>query len=80
MGVSFDSPEDNTKFAQKFDFNFPLVCDTEKSLGVAYGACDDASAGAAKRIGVVIDPEGKIKEYSPKVDAKAYPEQVLARL
>jgi len=78
--VSFDSEEDNKKFAEKFDFNFPLVCDTEKSVGVAYGACDDTSAGAAKRIGVVIDPEGKIKEYSPKVDAAAYPDQVLSRL
>ena len=49
-------------------------------MGVAYGACDDASARTAKRIGVVIDPEGNIKEYSAKVDPTQYPEQVLARL
>ena len=49
-------------------------------MGVAYGACDDASARTAKRIGVVIDPDGNIKEYSAKVHPAEYPEQVLSRL
>jgi len=78
--VSFDKPDENKAFADKHDFNFPLVCDTDKSVGVAYGACDDPSARSAKRIGVVIDPEGNIKEYSAKVDPAQYPEQVLSRL
>lgn len=78
--MSFDKAEDNKAFAEKFDFNFPLLCDIEKSVGVAYGACDDPSARSAKRVGVVIDPEGNVKEYLSKVDAAAYPEQVLKRI
>ena len=31
-------------------------------MGLAYGAADDASARSAKRIGVVIGPDGKVKE------------------
>ena len=46
-------------------------------MGVAYGAADDASARSAKRIGVVIGPDGKVKHYFPKVDARAFPEEAL---
>jgi peroxiredoxin Q/BCP len=37
LGASFDSQEANAKFAKKFDFNFPLLCDTNRELGMAYG-------------------------------------------
>jgi len=81
FGVSFDSPEANTKFSQKFNFNFPLLCDTDRKMGVAYGAAESAEAkGGAKRIGVIIDPQGKVKEYFPKVDAKAFPQEALKKL
>ena len=47
-------------------------------MGLAYGAADDASASSAKRIGVVIGPDGKVKHYFPKVDARGFPEEALA--
>ena len=37
LGASFDSVEKNAKFAQKFEFNFPLLCDVDRKIGVAYG-------------------------------------------
>ena len=79
-GVSFDTAEENKAFAEKFSFNFPLLCDTDRSMGIAYGAADDASSGFAKRIGVIIGPDGLIMEYSPKVSPQTYPKEVLARL
>jgi peroxiredoxin Q/BCP len=78
--VSFDTAAENKAFSDKFDFNYPLLCDTDRSMGVAYGAADDTSASHARRVGVVIDPEGKVKEYLPKVDASSYPRDVLARI
>jgi hypothetical protein len=27
LGIRFDSVEDNRKFAEKYQFNFPLLCD-----------------------------------------------------
>jgi thioredoxin-dependent peroxiredoxin len=78
--VSFDTPEENKAFGVKFNFNFPLLCDTDRRLGVAYGAADDDKASNARRVGVVIDPEGKVKEYLPKVDAASYPSDVLKRI
>ena len=80
LGVSFDTVEENKAFAEKFSFNFPLLCDTDRSMGLAYGACDDASASNAQRVGVVIDPHGIIQEYDAKVDPKIYPAQVCDQL
>jgi thioredoxin-dependent peroxiredoxin len=78
--VSFDTPEENKAFADKHRFNFPLVCDTTRQIGMAYGATDTLHAGNAKRIGVVVGPDGRVKEWLPKVDARAYPREVLARI
>lgn len=75
--MSFDTQAENAAFVKKFGFNFPLLCDTDRKVGVAYGAADDASAQYAKRIGVIIGPDGKVKQWYPKVDARAFPEEAL---
>ena len=79
LGASFDSQADNKKFAEKFNFNFPLLCDTDRTIGTAYGANVDPQKGA-QRVGVVIDREGKIKEWHARVDARAWPAQVVGTL
>ena len=77
FGVSFDSPDENRAFREKFDFPFGLLCDTDKSLSVAYGAAADGSAGYPNRITVVVGPDGKVAKVYDKVDPKQHPEQVL---
>jgi peroxiredoxin len=57
-----------------------LLCDTEKTLCVAYGACDGADAKSANRITYVIDPEGNIAQVYEKVDARKHPETLLEKL
>ena len=79
LGVSFDSQEDNKKFAEKNHFNFPLICDTDRAIGTAYGANADPQKGA-QRVGVVIDEDGKIKEWHERVDARAWPAEVVKTL
>ena len=77
LGISFDDVPANAKFHEKFHFTFPLLCDTERSVGMAYGACDDAQAKTARRISYLIGPDGRIKKAYPKVDAASHPEEVL---
>ena len=72
--------EENAAFAKKFDFNFPLLCDTTRAVGLAYGACDDPGAGHARRISYLIGPDGKVKKAYPKVNAAAHPEEILKDL
>ena len=80
VGVSFDTPEENAKFAKKFSFPFPLISDTDRKLGMAYGACDSPKDEYARRIAYVIDEQGKIAQAHPKVDARNYPKEQLANL
>jgi thioredoxin-dependent peroxiredoxin len=79
LGVSFDTPAENKKFAEKYSFNFPLICDTDRTIGTAYGANVDPHKGA-QRVGVVIDRDGKIKEWHARVDARAWPAAVVGTL
>ncbi len=77
LGVSFDTVEDSRAFAEKFNFPFSLLCDTERKIGMAYGACKSKEDGFASRIGYVIDPKGIVKRAYSKVDAKTFPETAL---
>ena len=79
LGVSFDTQAENKAFADKFSFNFPLICDTDRKIGTAYGANVDPGKGA-QRVGVVIARDGTIKEWHAKVDARAWPAQVVQTL
>jgi len=71
---------ENAAFAKKFEFNFPLLCDTDRTLGLAYDACDDPQAKSAKRISYLIGPDGRIRKSYPKVNAAAHPEEILKDL
>jgi peroxiredoxin Q/BCP len=70
--------EANAAFAKKFNYNFPLLCDTDRKIGLAYGACDDAKAGSAKRISYLIGADGKVKKAYASVKPAEHPAQVLA--
>jgi peroxiredoxin Q/BCP len=78
--VSFDDVDANARFAGKYDFPFPLLCDTERKIGIAYGAADSAKDEYAKRIAYVIDEKGRIAEAHAKVDARNYPKEQLKTL
>lgn len=76
--MSFDSAEENAAFAKKFDFPYRLLCDTDRSLGLAYGACDSPTARHARRISYIIGPDGTIAHAFEQVDASKHPAEVLA--
>ena len=80
LGVSFDSVKANARFADKNDFPFPLLCDTNKMIGRAYGATRLVGLGPHKRISYVIDPEGHIEHAYPSVSPKTHLDVILADL
>ena len=80
LGVSTDSQAANASFAEKNEFPYPLLCDTEKTLCVANGACAGSGAKSASRITYVIDPDGGIAQVYEKVDARKHPAELLEKL
>jgi thioredoxin-dependent peroxiredoxin len=80
LGASFDTVQDNVAFAQKLGLDFPLVCDTTRIVGRAYGACADLKARYAERISVLIDEQGRVMRIYDKVDPRDHAARVLADL
>jgi peroxiredoxin Q/BCP len=80
LGVSTDDVAANAKFANEQGFEYPLLCDTEREICLAYGACQSASDGAAKRITYVIGADGKIAQVHAEVNAREHPETLLPTL
>ena len=61
VGASFDTVEENAAFRAKLSYPFPLLCDTERQLGLAYGACDTPSDVYARRLTFVVGPDGRLE-------------------
>jgi thioredoxin-dependent peroxiredoxin len=80
LGISFDTPEENAAFAKKFGFPYPLLCDTTRTIGLAYRACDGPEAPRARRITYVIGPDARIAQAIGDVKPGEHPAALLASL
>ena len=77
LGVSADDEVSHQAFTQKYNLNFPLLADTDKSLIKAY---DVDGGGYAKRVTYVIDGNGKIIKVDSSVNTSTHASDVLAAL
>ena len=80
VGVSFDIPEDNRKFAESNGFLFRLLSDADRKVGELYEtkrAPEEKSPENAKRRTYLIDPGGRIAKAYRVTDIPAHPAQVL---
>jgi len=82
IGVSPDSASSHQKFIAKYDLNFNLITDENKTILEQYGVWGEKSMYGRKYMGVnrttfVIDEEGKIEKIFKKVKTKAHAEQIL---
>ena len=63
IGASFDSVEEQKKFAEDNDFLFPLISDPERKIGELYGSArpeDDPALAFSIRSSFLISPQGLI--------------------
>ncbi len=77
LGVSADDEASHQAFTAKYNLNFPLLADTDKSLIKAY---DVDGGGYAKRVTYVIDPNGKITHVDTSVNTATHAGDVLTAL
>jgi peroxiredoxin Q/BCP len=83
IGVSIDDEKAHTKFITKYELNFPLVADTDKSIVEAYGVWVEKSMYGKKyfgtaRVTFVINEEGVIIKIIDKVKVDDHAAQILA--
>jgi peroxiredoxin Q/BCP len=80
--MSADSPAKQKKFAEKQEFQYPLLCDEEKSVLKTYHAWGKKKLygreyEGIKRISYLIDEKGIILKAYEKVKTKTHAEDVL---
>ncbi|PCI40657.1 MAG: thioredoxin-dependent thiol peroxidase [Elusimicrobia bacterium] len=85
LGVSPDPAKLHQKFTDKFELNFPLLVDEEKTLCNAYGVWQLKKFMGREFMGVVrstfvIDPNGKLSYVEYGVSAKGHAEAMLGEL
>ncbi len=73
------------KFAEKYNFKFSLIADTEHEILEAYGAWGEKNMYGRKYMGVlrttyVINEDGKIEEVFGKVKTKDHSNQIITAL
>lgn len=79
VGVSLDSVQSHSKFADKCGLLFPLISDRDKRIAKAYGVLRDVGL-STNRVTFIIDKSGKIAKIFPKVDVTKHTEEVVSAL
>jgi len=82
LGVSGDSLASHAKFKTKYELNFPLLSDPDKSVAKKYGAWGEKVLYGKKSVGMirstfVIDGEGVVRKVFPRVKVDGHAEKVL---
>ena len=85
LGVSPDRPGPQTKFKQKYDLPFTLLCDVDRAAAQAYGVWKEKNMYGKKVMGIerttfLIGKDGRIKRIFPKVKPRGHAAEVLAAL
>ena len=88
LGVSTQDESSHQKFTAKYQLNFPLLADTDRVVGKAYGtiggggllSAAKAIVGMADRVTFIIDEKGEIAHIIDSVDTKNHAEEVFALL
>jgi peroxiredoxin Q/BCP len=76
LGVSYDSPEKNRKFAEKNALPFRLLSDRDHELAKAVGA-GRALIPLAKRISYLVGADGTVLVAYPDVQPSTHAREVL---
>ncbi|MFN0206475.1 MAG: peroxiredoxin [Planctomycetota bacterium] len=77
LGVSFDDATENSKFVTDQKFNFALLCDTTKEMGLAYGAWSEGKPAYPARISYIIGKDGKIENIYLKVNVTKHAGEIV---
>ena len=82
LGVSADDMDSHHRFIDKFDLNFPLLADVDKTVINAYGVWGEKIVREQTTVGIIrktflIDEEGTIMKAWHQVDPERHAEEIL---
>jgi peroxiredoxin Q/BCP len=77
VGISVKSEEIQNRFKEKYNLNFSLISDKDKTLIDKFGV---SSMGRAKRTTFILDTDRNIRKAWEKVSVNGHAEEVLKYL
>ncbi len=85
VGVSPDSERSHQNFCAKYELNFTLIADTDRSICEAFGVWVEKSMYGRKYMGVarktfLLDEEGRITRIFDKVKTADHYQQIINEL
>lgn len=80
LAASFDTAADNRRFAEEHGFPFPILCDVDRRIGLAYRSALRADDAYPRRITYVIGPDGVIERAIETRDPGAQASDLLRAL
>jgi thioredoxin-dependent peroxiredoxin len=81
IGISADKVESQKRFSTKYEFDFPLLSDPDKSVARAYGVRRGPGIIPNKRATFVIGSDGLIKEIvTSELNMDVHADKALAAL
>ena len=76
--ISVDNPEDNKKFAEMHEADYPILSDVTKEIAAKYGVM--GPGGFARRWTFYIAPDGKILHIDKEVKPASSGPDMVAKL
>jgi peroxiredoxin Q/BCP len=76
--ISVDTPEDNKKFAEMHEADYPILSDVSKAIANQYGVL--GPGGFARRWTFYIAPDGKILHIDKEVKPGSSGTDMVAKL
>jgi len=80
LGITFSAPEDLRAWRAETGLATDLLCDTDRSVAIAYGAADSADQERPRRVSVLIGPDGRVVRTYAQPDAGTHPAEALSDL
>jgi len=80
LGITFSAIEDLKSWWEEVGLTTELLCDTDRSVAVAYGAAENKDQERPKRISVLVGPDGTVVKTYATPDGETHPAEALADL
>jgi len=77
LGISLDTVAENKAFADKFKLEYPLLCDVDHTVALAYKTIDNLKDKYARRYTYVIGSDGEIEQAIDTKDPGAQAAELL---
>ena len=77
LGVTFSAVEDLRKWRGETGLQCDLLSDADRTVGLAYGAAANADQEKARRMSVLVGPDGNVVKVYPNPDVERHAREVL---